>query len=153
MHERIIEIIVFVMSALKVSKKTLPEIDFKTLENMGYSQSEITAALSWIVSGAEYRDKFSVVNAPKAENPLRIMIDDERDIFTMEAISELNNYVNLGIITYEQMELIIERLTVVGVSKVTPDLLKSIIASLVFSQNLNNPESMSLILSGNDSVN
>lgn len=141
------------MSALKISKKALTEIDFTTLENMGYSQPEINAALSWIVSGAEYRDKFNVVNAPKAENPLRIMIDDERDIFTMESISELNNYVNLGIITYEQMELIIERLTVVGVSKVTPDLLKSIIASLVFSQNLNSPESMSLILTGNDSVN
>ncbi len=153
MHERIIEIIVFVMSALKISKKALTEIDFTTLENMGYSQPEINAALSWIVSGAEYRDKFNVVNAPKSENPLRIMIDDERDIFTMESISELNNYVNLGIITYEQMELIIERLTVVGVSKVTPDLLKSIIASLVFSQNLNSPESMSLILTGNDSVN
>lgn len=141
------------MSAVKITNKSLPEIDFKALENLGYSQSEISAALSWIINDTEYKGKFTVANAPNSDNPLRIMIDSERDIFTPESMSELNNYVNLGIISYEQMEYIIERLSAVGVTSLDKEMLKTIVAAILFSQYLSDPSNMNVILHGNEAVN
>lgn len=153
MQERLIEIIIFVMSMVKFTKISLPEIDYKALENLGYSQSEISAALSWIVSGVEYRDKYNIANAPSAELPFRVLTESEKEIFADEVLFELSNYVDLGIINNEQMEFIIERLDSVGIQNIDSGILKSIIAAVVFSQTLSNPQNKGLVLSGSESIN
>lgn len=153
LYERIIEIIIFVMSTVKINKTSLPDIDFKVLENLGYSQSEISAALSWILNAAEYKDKFTLADAPNLDKPIRILIDSEKSIFSREALEELINCVNLGLVTQEQMELIIEKLTLVGASNIDVSMVKSIVAALMFSQNLNNPNNQNIILHGNESIN
>ncbi len=153
MQERLIEIIIFVMSMVKFTKKSLPEIDYKALENLGYSQSEISAALNWIINGVEYRDKFNIANTPSNEAPFRILTDIEKEIFNHDALHELNNYVSLGIINNEQMDFIIERLDSVGIQNIDSDLLKSIIAAIVFSQNISNFNNKDIILSGLETIN
>ena len=47
MHERIVEILMFLVSELK-SNKQLNDIDVSFLTKSGYTQSEISTAFSWL---------------------------------------------------------------------------------------------------------
>ncbi len=47
MHERIVEIILFLVNELK-SNKQLSEVDVSLLSQNGYTQSEISTAFSWL---------------------------------------------------------------------------------------------------------
>lgn len=153
MYDRIIEIIVYVMSEIKTGNKPISEIDFSNLETLGYSQSEISAALSWILDTTDTKDKFNVVSAPNSAYPLRILNDSESEIFTPAAWSELNNYVMLGVINYEQLEFVIERFAIMNIRRIEADSIKPIIAALLFSQALSTPNNPQVILHGFESVN
>lgn len=153
MYERIIEIIIYVMAEIKAANKAMADIDFGNLETMGYSQAEISAALSWILDTSEYKDKFNIVYAPSSNYPLRILDETEKDIFTPEAWSELNNYMMLGVISYEQLEFIIERFVIMNIRQIELDSLKPILAAVLFTQTLNEPKNSQVILHGFESVN
>ena len=49
LYEKIIEIIVYLLSELKANKQ-LTEVDMHKLENLGYTQNEINTAFSWVYS-------------------------------------------------------------------------------------------------------
>ena len=49
LYEKIIEIIVFLLSELK-NNKQLAEVDMDNLANLGYTQNEINTAFSWVYS-------------------------------------------------------------------------------------------------------
>jgi uncharacterized protein Smg (DUF494 family) len=153
MYDRIIEIIVYVMSEIKTINKLISEIDFGNLETLGYSQSEISAALSWILDTTESKNKFNIVSAPNSAFPLRILNESESEIFTPAAWSELNNYVMLGVISYEQLEFVIERFLIMNIRRIESDSINPIIADLLFSQALSVPNSPQVILHGFESVN
>ena len=47
MKEKVVEILLYLMSEIRDDKR-LADIDLNDLQNRGYSQSEISAAFSWL---------------------------------------------------------------------------------------------------------
>jgi uncharacterized protein Smg (DUF494 family) len=64
LYEKIIEIIVYLLSELKANKQ-LTEVDMHKLENLGYTPNEINTAFSWVYSKIYAGEKIFVNDKKK----------------------------------------------------------------------------------------
>ena len=55
MKERIVEILIYIMSEMQ-GNKGITEIDVRDLKEKGYTQSEISAAFSWLYDNMKLND-------------------------------------------------------------------------------------------------
>jgi len=152
MYERIIEIIVFVMSELRHNKE-INDIDMTELKSRGYTSSEISAAISWLVDQLEFSDQF--LSSEGMINPLtsfRVMHEAERELFTPEALGEIIQFNSLGLLNNEHIEMLIEKATMLGLPEVDATQIRSYIANNVFNVQYNNTGSR-FLLQGNDTIN
>jgi uncharacterized protein Smg (DUF494 family) len=153
MYERIIEIIVFVMSELR-HNKNINDINIEELEDLGYTSSEISAALSWLVDRMEFNDKFFISDQSTRPSSFRVLHDFERDIFTPEAWGEIIQLNTLGLVSNEMIESMIDRAAIMGIRMLDVDQVKTFVANSVFNfQNSSNDYGNRLVLLGNDSIN
>lgn len=152
MYERIVEIIVYVISELKHNRQ-ISDIDINELQKMGYSKTEISTAFSWIVDRFELADKFYVNEEFVNQNSFRILHEAERDLFTKEAWGELLQMLSLGLLTNEHIEMIIERTVMTGMSQITSEHLKLYVANIIFNAQINNFPGSRLMLTGEDLIN
>lgn len=151
MYERIVEIITFVLSELKQNKK-LSEIDLNILQDRGYSSSEISTAFSWLVDKLEFGFPSQPLEITDV-NSFRILHDAEKELFTESAWGELIQMQMLGLVSAEQIELIIERALLSGVFKIDANYLKNMVASFMFNATKSVSSGSRVLLSGNDSIN
>jgi uncharacterized protein Smg (DUF494 family) len=152
MYERIIEIIVFVISELK-QNKNISDIDINKLQSLGYSSSEISTALSWLVDRVEITDKFFQDTVASDAGSFRVLHDAERDLFTLEAWGEMIQLHNLGILTNENIENLIERAAMLGMHQIDTTQLKLYVANSIFNAQSSEMNGSRIILHGNDSIN
>jgi uncharacterized protein Smg (DUF494 family) len=154
MYERIVEIIVYVISEIKYSDKVISDINYNELERLGYSRSEISAALSWIIDSQDFSKKFTLEDAPTSDGiSFRILHGSERDIFSLEAWGEINLMMTLGLINSEQIEFIIERASLSGLKLIDKEMLRNIFSSILFNQLIfQNPTNKSY-LNGSECIN
>ena len=152
MYERIIEIIAYVISELR-QNKSLSAIDLSELEQRGYSQAEISTAFSWLADRVHNIDggmRFLEANSKS----FRVFHPFEMEVLTPEARGELLQMVELGMITNEQVEMIVERAMLSGMSVVDPADIRNMVAMIVF--NAQSPYgsngSHRIMLSGNDTI-
>ena len=108
MYEKIIEIIVYVIQQVK-QNKSLNELNVEELQKKGYSNSEISTALSWLIDKSEITER--LFPSPDASNneSFRVLHDTEKDLFTKDAWGELISMKELGIISNENIEMLIDR--------------------------------------------
>ena len=152
MYERIVEIIVYVISELK-SNRQISDIDIDELQKQGYSKTEISTAFSWIVDRFELADKFYINQDFVSHDSFRILHEAERDLFTKEAWGELLQMLTLGLLTNDHIELIIERTIMTGMSQINSDMLKLYVANIIFNAQINNFPGNRLMLTGEDLIN
>lgn len=152
MFERIIEIIVFVISELRQSKD-LSEINVKELESRGYTSSEISTAFSWLVDRVEFTEELFHNQSKTNPNSFRILHDTEKDMFTQAALGELIQLHSLGILSNEHIEVLIERAALTGTVRIDSRGLKSYVANSVFNQAMSPLGASRLMLDGKDSIN
>ncbi|ROL62400.1 DUF494 family protein, partial [Bacteroidetes/Chlorobi group bacterium ChocPot_Mid] len=107
MYERIVEIIAFVMSELK-HKKQISEINIEELQKKGYSENEISTAFSWVADRFELAEKHVSQAEFINKDSFRILHEGEKELFTKEALGDLFNYHSLGLLSNEQVEILIE---------------------------------------------
>lgn len=152
MVERIMEIILFVISNTNDIHKVSDD-NIQELENRGYTKSEISTAFSWIYERSEIDsiEKFFGIN--ENTKGFRIFHSSEKDLFTNEAFNDLTQYMSLGLISPAQVDLMIERLTISGLSIIDSRFLKNYIVAIHFDsiQKLNKPGRAMLI--GDDTIN
>lgn len=154
MYERIVEIIIYVISEIKYSDKVISDINYNELEQLGYSRSEISAALSWIIDSQDFKKRFSLEDAPTSDGvSFRVLHGTEREIFSTEAWGEINMMMTLGMINSEQIEFIIERATMSGLRYIDIELLRNIVSSLLFNQVIFQNPASKAYLSGTESIN
>ncbi|HRP02861.1 MAG TPA: DUF494 family protein [Candidatus Kapabacteria bacterium] len=152
MFQRIIEIIIYVISELQ--DKRLDDINFEKLVQLGYSDSEISTAISWIADNHHFND---VVNqSPKLsknKSSFRIFTPHETEYFTPEAFVDLIHYNLLGILKNEDIENLLDRYAVSGYTKIDSNDIKVFIANVKFDafNQLNSP--IRKILLGNETIN
>lgn len=117
MDHRIIDILVYLAKQFQnnsfgSTKDTDFNIEFvvESLQDEGYSQTEIDSALSWYFENEKVRPQFhaSFVNQNPAR-ALRILHPIERVLINPEAYGFLVQIQQLGLISNDQLELIIDK--------------------------------------------
>lgn len=133
MHERIIEIIVYLVNEMR-NNKALGEIDVKALEEGGYTQAEIGAAFSWLFEKLAVSDQIGPRVERQVERSYRILHDVERMIITPEAQGYLIQLRELGILNDAMVETVIDRAMMSGYTNIGLEETRVIVASLVFEK-------------------
>ncbi len=150
-YQRIVEIIVYLISELK-SNKNFSDIDIMELRSRGYTHSEISTAFSWLADRIEFSEEIFFSENFSNINSFRILHDVERDMFTKDALGELIQMQALGLIDNENIESIIDKAISMGIRQLDSEQLKSFIALSILHVGDDIPGSR-LLLNGNDSIN
>ncbi len=130
MYERVVEIIMFLVSELKSSKQ-LSDIDVSLLAKNGYTQSEISTAFSWLFERMNVGQ--SVVDGSEGkDSSYRLLHTAEQMVIATEAYGYLLQCRQLGLITNSDVEVIIERVMAAGFSHVGLPEMKSFVAGMLF---------------------
>ncbi len=151
MQEKIIELIVFLMRELRQARD-ISKVDVSKLTESGYSQTEISTALSWIYDKMNVREPLKRVKTPRARS-YRIFHDAERQIMTKEARGFLVEMYELGLIDQLDLENIIERSLMSGLNIVDRDEVKSVVASVLFEYNTPSKPGSRIMLNSSDTIN
>ncbi len=130
MQERIVELILYLVNELKTNKN-LGDVDVAALSREGYTQSEITTAFSWLF------DRMSVgqpVSGPGPRDELshRVLHDAEKLVISPEAFGYLLQFRQLGLLTNQDLETILERIMAAGFATVGIAEARSFVAGILF---------------------
>jgi len=156
MNERVVEILVYIMSEIKDREGKLNKIDSisKELLQKGYTEGEINAAFSWLFEKLKLNtEEILQETDPHLSGSFRILHDAEKAVITPKAYGYLIQLKELGLIDLSEMEQIIERAMIIGSNSVDEEEMKTIVASLLFdSDYLNNIDSSFLIMDKQDII-
>ncbi len=151
MQEKIIELIVFLMRELRQARD-ISKVDVTKLTESGYSQTEISTALSWIYDKMTVREPLQRIKSAHVRS-YRIFHDAERQILTKEARGFLVEMYELGLIDQLDLESIIERSLMSGMNTVDRDEVKSIVANVLFEYNTPSKPGSRIMLNSSDTIN
>ncbi len=130
MQERIVELILYLVNELKTNKN-LSDVDVTALSREGYTQSEITTAFSWLF------DRMSVGHpvpgaGPKNDRSHRILHEAEKLVISPDAFGYLLQFRQLGLLTNQDLETILERIMAAGFASVGVAEVRSFVAGILF---------------------
>ncbi len=162
-HERIIEILVYLLDEMRKDTQ-LADIDLAKLSARGFTQSEISTAFSWLFDKVAItaKDGGSLATAfdPKARakdkngrpNSFRVYHEIERMVLSRDAQGYLLELRELGLMSESEMELLIDRLLMAGVSQVSTKDVKELAAGLIFDFEDSGRVGSRLMLNANDVI-
>jgi uncharacterized protein Smg (DUF494 family) len=130
MKERIVEILMYIMSEMQ-SNKGIADIDFGDLKEKGYSQSEISAAFSWLYDNIRQNDIGASHEGTPIAGSRRVLHEVEKQMLSTEAQGYLIQLRELGLLDDRDLELVIERVVLSGFEKLTPSELQELVASVL----------------------
>ncbi|CAN5604192.1 hypothetical protein BH10BAC5_BH10BAC5_29170 [soil metagenome] len=151
MQEKIIEIIVHILSEIRNSKH-INELDLNSLKIEGYTDAEINSAFAWLYSKIDAGESLFVENR-KLNKSHRFFHKSEKNILTLEAIGYLIQLKELNIISDLDEELILDKVFFLGYQKADVGEIKLIVASLIFNLEDKSDILGRLILQNNETVN
>jgi uncharacterized protein Smg (DUF494 family) len=132
--------------------RDISKIDVSKLTDNGYSQSEISTALSWIYDKMNLREPLKRVKGTHARS-YRIFHEAERQILTKDARGFLVEMYELGLIDHLDMENIIERSMMSGSNVIDRNEIKSVAASVLFEYNSPGKPGSRIMLNSSDTIN
>ncbi|KAA3662172.1 MAG: DUF494 family protein [Calditrichaeota bacterium] len=134
MNERVVEILMFIMSQLRGGKKDFDNLDLlsQDLLNRGYSQNEISSAFSWLFDRVD-REVEEILRDGESDisQSFRVLHELEEMIISSEAFGYLLQIKQLEILSDFDVELAIEKAMMLGVSQVQIEDMKSIVAAIL----------------------
>jgi uncharacterized protein Smg (DUF494 family) len=133
MQERLVEILVYVLNEVRATNKQIAEIDTSALEKQGYSQNEISLALSWLFDRLNTELEQVSPSSVQPSTSFRVLHSMEKHAITPEAFGYLIQLRELRIINDAQLEMIIERAWLNDFVRLDVAGIQSIAASIVFS--------------------
>jgi len=133
MKEKVVEILIYLMSEIQ-ENKLLSDIDLSELKSKGYTQSEISAAFSWLYDNMELNRHGAVHHARPSEASRRVLHEAEKIVLSTESQGYLIQLCELGILGDRELETVIERAMVAGYEKLSVTELREIVASVLFAR-------------------
>ncbi len=135
MGDRVLEIVVFLMSKIKDQQGQLDDLDEIALylKNQGFTENEISSAYSWFLDHLQNDNEFlynSVING----NATRVLSDQERQLFSSRAIGYLLQLRHLGLLSDQQFEMVMERGSMIWTSSINLDQVKILVETILFSE-------------------
>ena len=149
LYEKIIEIIVHLLSELK-NNKQLGEIDMENLSRMGYTQNEINTAFSWVYSKIYSGEK--VFSNKKESKSHRFLNKVEENVIEPDAYGYLIQLKELRLIDDMDIESILDKI-MISASKVSLGDIKTIMAAYLSDLNHMTDSNSRIMLNANDIVN
>ena len=150
-QEKVIEIIVYLLGELK-DKKQLGDIDVQNLSSMGYTQSEINSAFSWIYSKINAGETV-FASKQKTGKSHRFLHEIEKNMIEPEAFGYLVELKELGLLNDMDVETILEKILISGYSKVALKDMKVITAGYLLDVNDMKSNDRRIMMNPDDSVN
>ena len=132
MKEKVVELLVFIMTEIQENKR-INDIDISDLRSKGYTQSEISAAFSWL------HDNFQLNGSAdrhegRQQGSQRMLHEAEKFSLTTESQGYLIQLRELGLLDERDLETVIERVMLTGYEKLAVGELHSIVASVIFAR-------------------
>ncbi|HCV43340.1 MAG TPA: hypothetical protein DGH68_07635 [Bacteroidetes bacterium] len=151
MKERIVEILMYIMSEIQ-SENGIADIDVGDLRNKGYTQSEISAAFSWLYDNMKLNEVGITHQGAPADGSRRVLHEVEKQMLSTEAQGYLIQLRELGLLDDRDLELVIERVIMSGFEKLAPSELQEIVASVLMAKSGNGPEANRSVLYNRDTI-
>jgi uncharacterized protein Smg (DUF494 family) len=136
MNERVVEILILIMSEIKQSRDGAKNLEVlsKDLIQRGYTENEISSAFSWLLNRLNSESEELIQNqGPTSDRSFRLLHEIERSIIATEAFGYIIQLKELGIIDEVEVEQVLERAMMLGTSQVNVADIKSIVASILFN--------------------
>jgi len=133
MQERIIEIIVYLLTELQQDWNQKDRVDLTSLLQLkGYTDVEINLAFSWIFKHLQQPAVERFQKKLGINQDLETLPDIEHLVISPDAYGYLVQLIHLGIIKDDEMDQFVERALAFGKNDISVDDLKSIVASIIF---------------------
>jgi uncharacterized protein Smg (DUF494 family) len=136
MNERVVEILVYIMSEIRVGKPATNNLEIisRDLLQRGYTENEISSAFSWLFDRYQGESEELVRNTgPTLAGSFRILHDLERIVISPQGYGYLLQLRELGILNDAEMEHIIEHAMMLGATRLSEAAIKSLVASYLFN--------------------
>lgn len=135
MNERVVEILIYLMQEIRHKRGGIEQMDgiSKDLIRKGYTENEINAAFSWLFERFKSDTEEIFVSQEADINSYRMLSDIEKLVISSEAFGYLIQLRQLRLIEQSEMEQIIERSMMLGVSTIGVEEIKTVVASLFFN--------------------
>lgn len=134
MDERILEIVIYMVSRLREDESDRPQISdmARDLQSQGFTEREISSAYSWMFDryGGEF-DRLSRREEATLQST-RVLAPRERLAVSADAFGYLGRLVTLGILRRADLEEVIEACVQSGRHDVTTDEMKMIVSGALF---------------------
>lgn len=130
MKEKVVELLMYIMSEIHENKR-INDIDIADLRSRGYTQSEISAAFSWLHDNFQQGETSLKRQKGSAEGSRRMLHEAEKYMISTEGHGYLIHLRELGLLTEADLESVIERAMMSGYEKLTVGELQSIVASIL----------------------
>ena len=150
MQEKIIEIIVYILSEIK-NRKQIGDIDLKKLAKIGYTESEINTAFAWIYSRINQGENI-FKGKKRSSKSKRFFHEIEKDILTTDAMGYLISLFELGLLSDTDDELIFDKIFYSGFEIIGKAELKILLASIILDLDNKSDKLDRLVLQNNDTI-
>lgn len=157
MQERINEIIQFLMR--EISRLSDPfSINIKKLSERllekGYTKGEINKAFEWVVMNLEKNQlPPDAQSESKRKSSVRILSNEELNFFSAEAYGYLIQLQALNIVNALQVEHIIERCFMLGLTRIDVEDVKNAVSQIILGKEVGGLKTNSVYHPGNDRIN
>ena len=151
MQEKIVEILIYVLSELKRTNKSISEIDIDTLEKKGYTPTEISAAFNWLVDRLTHVSE-STKHAGQQSDSFRVLNSAEKLAISSEAFGYLMQLHELHVISDIELEMIIERSLMIGFERLDPQEMQCLVASVLFESDIRGAMHGKLMMYSSDTI-
>ena len=104
------------------------------LRSMGYSDNEISSAYTWLLKHFEdYPESFSFKDDRiKGNRSVRVLSEQEKRVVSPESYGYLMQLRHLGLLTTEQLEMILDRISLFGSDPVDISEIKLMASAAMF---------------------
>ena len=151
MKEKVVELLIYIMSAMQDNKR-ISDIDLSDLKTRGYTQSEISAAFSWIYENGELTPSRPAGPGKADPGSRRVLHDAEKAALSTESQGYLIQLRELGLLDEGDFETVIERAMMAGYEKLSVADLREIVASVLFARGGDDPAGNRSMLNSGDTI-
>jgi uncharacterized protein Smg (DUF494 family) len=150
MQDKIVELIIFILSEIKTLEINLQDVNVVELEKLGYSKSEMNVAFSWLFDKLCFRD-FGFSSSDETPHSFRVLHEVEKLAISPESYGYLIQLRELDIISDSDIEDIIEKIMMSQSHSIELDEMKDIVSSVIFDTDENISQRLSAY--DNETVN
>ena len=151
MKEKVVEILIYIMSEIH-ENKMLNEIDITDLQTRGYTQSEISAAFSWLYDNLFLKEGTSTLRSRSSKGSWRILHEAEKFVVSPECQGYLIQLRELGLLDDVDLENVIERAMISGTERLSLADVQGIVASVLLAKSGGNDGPIRPMLDSGDTV-